>query len=203
MTISRLVPPLLALVLAAVHARAAEPTPWGQRDPSFSFQFGNDFDTHQRTREARDGSLSGFLYVSFTGVVTQDGYPVATHVDCNMSANCAVGWRIDGRPARATFVHHPMHDHPVFMLPRADIPQPGSYSHFHWTGPLVEQADPPADGYMLQLTAMNRFCFIHHDVMAMAATSAANCRDNGGVRVDRGVDIATHLNIVTAPSHHE
>jgi hypothetical protein len=50
-------------------------------------------------------------------------------------------------------------------------------------------------GYLLQLTAVNRFCFIHHG--AEAAMSAASCRDNGGVEVDRGLDIATHLNIVT------
>jgi len=51
------------------------------------------------------------------------------------------------------------------------------------------------DGYLLELTAMNSFCFIHHDVgMAMGAKS---CRENGGVKVDRGVDVATHLNIVT------
>jgi len=26
---------------------------------------------------------------------------------------------------------------------------------------------------------------------------AKSCRENGGVKVDRGVDVATHLNIVT------
>jgi hypothetical protein len=50
-------------------------------------------------------------------------------------------------------------------------------------------------GYLLQLTASNRFCFIHHG--AEAASGAMTCRDNGGVQVERGVDTATHLNIVT------
>jgi hypothetical protein len=51
-------------------------------------------------------------------------------------------------------------------------------------------------GYLLQLTAFNRFCFIHHG--AEAATGAKSCRDNGGVKVERGLDAATHLNIVAS-----
>ena len=142
---------------------------------------------------------SGFFYVHFTGVVTSDGYRVATHVDCGAMPGCSAGWKLDGKPARATFVHHPMHDHPVFQLSRSDIPQPGSYSHFHWLGQAMLQPQVPVDGYLLQLTAMNRFCFIHHG--ADMADAAASCSDNGGVAVNRGVDIASHLNIVTSPPH--
>jgi len=37
-------------------------------------------------------------------------------------------------------------------------------------------------------------CFIHHG--AEAANSGVTCRQNGGVNIDPGVDIAAHLNIV-------
>jgi hypothetical protein len=53
-------------------------------------------------------------------------------------------------------------------------------------------------GYVLQLTATSRFCFIHHG--ADAATSALDCRGNGGVAVAPGVDIATHLNLLAGPA---
>jgi hypothetical protein len=52
------------------------------------------------------------------------------------------------------------------------------------------------NGYLLQLTAVDKFCFIHHG--EQAATSSATCSANGGVNVDPGTDIATHLNIVAS-----
>ena len=96
-----------------------------------------------------------------------------------MTADCSVGWTLRGVPASARLVLHPMHDHPVYLMPRADLPQPGGYAHFHWTGMAMPMPYVPADGYMLELTAVSRFCFIHHG--AEAATGAASCRDNGGV----------------------
>lgn len=185
------------LALTAVAAQTAEPWPWGQAGPAPGFQFGNAIDGHQQTRLARDGSLTGFLYVGFTSVVTSDGYRVATHVDCNSSSACAVGWRLDGRPVSASLLYHPMHEHPVFVVKRADMPQPGAHSHFHWLGSVMPQPHLPVDGYLMQLTAMNRFCFIHHE--AGMARADASCRDNGGVPVRPGLDLATHLNIVAAP----
>jgi len=132
--------------------------------------------------------------ISYTGVVTQDRYRVATHVDCN-AMPCTVGWLLSGKPRTATLPYHVEPDHPVFLVSRADIPEPGAYAHFHWLG-----ADPmPGEsrsGYLLQLTAVDNFCFIHH--MADSATSDKTCRDNGGIKVNVGVDIATHLNIVTS-----
>lgn len=180
---------------ATTAALAAEMYPWRQHQRPFNFVFGNHIDGHQQTRQAHDGSLNGYLYIWYTGVVTKDGYPVATHVDCDAVAGCKVGWTLDGKPSNAKLVRQPMHDHPVFMLARPDIAQPGSYAHFHWTGMSMPMPYAPASGYLLQLTAVNSFCFVHH--MAGAATSAASCRDNRGVKVDRGIDIATHLNIVT------
>ncbi len=49
----------------------------------YSFLFGNEIDTHQQTRRIQGGDLFGYFYISFTGVVTKDGYRVATHLDCN------------------------------------------------------------------------------------------------------------------------
>lgn len=186
-----------ALALFSVTAvQAAEMYPWRQHQRPFDFRFGNEIDTHQQTREGRDGSLSGFLYIHYTGVITQDNYRVATHVNCDAVSDCQVGWTLDGRRASAKLVReHTMHDHPVFWIPRPDIPQPGSHAHFHWTGMAMPMPYLPADGYLLELTAVNSFCFIHHG--AEAASNAASCRDNGGIKVHRGIDIATHLNIVT------
>jgi hypothetical protein len=186
-----------SLALSAMTAvQAAEMYPWRQHKQPLSFVFGNEIDGHQQTREGRDGNLNGYLYVQYTGVVTKDNYPVATHVDCNaIGADCFVGWKVAGIPVSAMLVRQPTNDHPVFLIGRADIPQPGSYTHFHWKGAEMPKPYLPIDGYLLELTAMNSFCFIHHDVgMAMGAKS---CREGGGVKVDRGVDIATHLNIVT------
>lgn len=181
---------------SAIGASAAEKYSWRNHEAPFTFIFGNDIDSHQQTRLTHDGRLSGYLYIRYTGVVTKDGYRVATHVDCNTQVDCTVGWTIEGTAASASFLYHPMHDHPVFLLPRADVPQPGSFSHFHWTGPMMPMPHQPAAGYVLQLKAENSFCFIHHG--AEPASDQATCRDNGGVAVDRGIDLATHLNIVTA-----
>ena len=125
---------LAACMLSAMGgtANAADIYPWRNHDGGFSFVFGNDIDTHQQTRRARNGSLFGFFYIQFTGTVTRDRYPVATHVDCNSAgADCKVGWKIDAKPSSGKLVLEPTHDHPVFLIGRADIPQPGSYAHFH------------------------------------------------------------------------
>jgi hypothetical protein len=176
-------------------ATATDLYPWRNHAAPFTFLFGNEIDTHQQTRQTRDGSLFGFFYIEFTGVVTRDLYRVATHVDCNATSDCTVGWTLNGRPVRATFLYQVEHDHPVFLVKRADIPQPGAFSHFHWLGSMPAPS-VKADGYLLQHIAVDRFCFIHHG--AEGATSAKTCRGNGGVNVDPGTDIATHLNIVTS-----
>ena len=168
--------------------------PWRNHAAPFNFLFGNEIDTHQQTRQTQERNLFGFFYIQFTGVITRDLYRVATHVDCS-TTDCTVGWTLNGRPVRATFLYQVEHDHPVFLVNRADIPQPGAFAHFHWLGGMPAQ-DATADGYLLQLTAVDKFCFIHHG--AAGATGAKTCRGNGGVKVDLGTDIATHLNIVTS-----
>lgn len=187
-----------ALALAGAAALADDGVPWRNHAAPFDFVFGNDFDTHQQSRLGRDGSLRRFLYVRHTGVVTADGLPVATHADCNMAGDCVVGWRLRGEPAHATFLYHPMHDHPVFQVARAAIPQPGSHAHFHWLGALPQPL-MPAHGYLIELFATSRFCFIHHG--AEGALGARSCAANGGVPVVPGIDIATHLNLLAGPPH--
>jgi len=166
---------------SATAVQAAEMYPWREHQPPFIFVFGNEIDG---------------LYVHYTGVVTNDNLSVATHANCSAAgADCVAGWKIDAKPSSAKLVRQPMDDHPVFLIGRPDIPQPGAYVHFHWTGMAMPMPYLSVPGYLLQLTAFNRFCFIHHG--AEAARAAMSCRDNGGVKVEPGVDTATHLNIVT------
>lgn len=191
---------LAAVTIAAASAASADGFyPWRNHAAPFDFVFGNDIDTHQQTRRRPNGDLRGFFYIRYTGTTTADGYRVATHVDCNSMPDCVVGWMLEGKPRDAALHEQPMHDHPIFAIARADIPQPGSWSHFHWLGAAMPQPHLPVAGYVLQLTAVDRFCFIHHG--ADGATPASVCRDNGGVAVERGVDIATHLNLVSAAVH--
>jgi hypothetical protein len=172
--------------------------PWRDHAAPLNFLFGNEIDTYQQTRQKNDRNLFGFFYIQFTGTVTKDLYRVAKHVDCNATtSDCTVGWTLNGKAVRAKFLYQVGDDHPVFLVKRADIVQPGAFSHFHWLEDMPA-VGAVADGYLLQLTAEDKFCFIHHG--AASATSAKTCRSNGGVKVDPGIDIATHLNIVTSAS---
>ena len=187
---------LLSCMLNAGSAMAAG-YPWKNHAGPYNFLFGNDIDAHQQTRLQKSGDLFGFFYIKFTGIDTSDGYPVATHVDCNATPGCTVGWIMRGDPGSATFLYHVETEHPVWLVNRADIPQPGAHAHFHWLGdsmPMPNQ--PPMDGYFLELQAVDTFCFIHH--MADSASAGKTCRDNSGVVVTPGIDIATHVNIVAS-----
>lgn len=186
--------PLWLLAVSSI-VYATDLYPWRDHSPPFDFRFGNDIDAHQQTRRTPDGGLFGFFYVRFTGVVTKDRYRVASHADCSAFTDCTVGWTLNGVPQNATYLYQLASDHPVFLIARTGIPQPGAHAHFHWLGamPSVGQS---VSGYLLQLTAVDKFCFIHHD--AESATTNRTCSDNGGVNVDFGTDIATHMNIVAS-----
>lgn len=188
--------PLLAaaawLTLDAHEVHATDLYPWNNHASPLTFRFGNEIDMHQQSRASSGGNLAGFLYIQFTGTVTSDGYRVATHGDC-ASARCTVGWTFTGKALEAKLVLEPMHDHPLFFIERSAIPQPGAFSHFHWSGDMPALG-ASANGYVLQMVAVDRFCFLHHD--AGAAVGTKSCRDNAGVKVDLGVDVASHLNIV-------
>jgi hypothetical protein len=81
-------------------------------------------------------------------------------------------------------------------MDRADIVQPGAFTYFHWVGTLPVVGER-SRGYLLQLLAADRFCFVPN--ATQAATSSKTCSDNGGIALDLGLDMASHLNIVPAP----
>ena len=114
-------------------------------EPPFDYWFGNHMDTHQQTRLNEEGSLFGFLYVIDTGEVDADsGLPIMHHPRglgetyderCGISVKCIKGWQLRGQPGHAKFLFHSGvngNDHPVWLVNRVDILQPGHYSHFHW-----------------------------------------------------------------------
>ena len=161
--------------------------PWKFHQYPADFLFGNHIDTHQQSKIMPDGSLRGYLYVSFTGDFTGDGLPVAKHSDCEIAPEgCSVGWQWEAVPGEATFVYHDGMDHPVWLLDgRSDLPQPGAYSHFHWNGwPEKAGMLVPGErhsGYFLRLVAKDTFAFEH---------------SGEWIPVFPGVDNSTHLNIV-------
>ena len=204
----------------------------------YDFLFDNHIDTHQETKlKIKNGdqvSLKGFFYIIFTGDIDPaSGLPIARHPrgeahnevcgddnddefedeieDEDNEIECIVGWTMKGKPGEAKFLYHSGvngNDHPVWMVNRRQIHQPGSYSHFHWVGPEssdlrapddvpaacdkmnasgLEDLDPSAvdvvcPGWFLQIKAVEEFAF-----------------DHGGeiVPVRPGIDNATHLNLVT------
>jgi len=190
-------------------------------DAPYNFLFGNHLDSHQETKiKIKNGhpvSLKGSLFIIFTGEIDPvSGLPIAEHPsgsvceDDETADDCVVGWKINGLPGEAKFLYHSGvngNDHPVWMVNRVDIPQPGSYTHFHWittisTDPRTETVPIPdacnqnsasqlADagaanqicpGWFLEIKAIKKFAFNH-----------------GGeiVPVRPGIDNATHLNLVT------
>lgn len=209
-------------------------------DEPFDFLFGNHIDTHQETRLTIDKAtglpkrLFGKFYVIFTGETDSvSGLPIARHPRglseehderCGISVDCTVGWIMRGIPGAAKFLYHSGvndNDHPVWMVNRAEeasapspgmvIPQPGSYTHFHWitnsstdprvvrnpgsipaecdksrAGQLEEVAPSAVDfvcaGWFLQIRAQREFAFLH-----------------GGevIPVHPGMDNRSHLNLVT------
>ena len=187
----------------------------------FEFLFGNHIDTHQQTKlRAKSGkpaSLFGFFYITYTGAIDNaSGFPVARHPqgapddECGVNVKCVAGWIMEGKPGKAKFLYHNGvngNDHPVWMVNRVKIPQPGSFTHFHWitrssTDPRagtvsaacdknnagqLETQDPTAvnqtcPGWFLQIRAIRKFAFNH-----------------GGeiIPVRPGIDNKSHLNLVT------
>jgi len=166
--------------------------PWKAHAAPYDFVFENEFDTHQQTRRTQAGGLSGFLYIKYTGAMTTDGLPVAHHGDCAVVV-CDVGWLLNGTAAVGAFLHPVEGDHPVWLVDRRDIPQPGAYAHFHWLGDMPASPGEIRDGYLIELQAVKSFCFVHH-----LTAETGTCEARHGVAVRSGIDIATHLNIVTS-----
>ncbi len=179
----------MALVLLfSVSISLGKGMPWKNHQSPFDFLFNNHIDTHQQLMVLPDGSLLGYLYVSFTGKTNQDGIPIAQHKNCNgKGVKCSVGWEIRGVPGHASSLSHQMGDHPIWEVSRSHIPTPGAYTHFHWTGWPEHAHDLPVTGkpvmgYFLQLTGKDTFLFKH-----------------GGdeILVKNGLDNASHINIIS------
>lgn len=114
--------------------------------PPYDFLMGNHIDSHMENKLQADGSLKGRLYIYFTGETDEASrLPVARHPrgagehneECGVDPiECVVGWHVRALPAEAVFVSHSGvngDDHPVWLInTRNGIPQPGSYTHFHW-----------------------------------------------------------------------
>lgn len=190
------------------------------QEAPYDFLFGNHIDTHQETKlklkKGEPDSLKGFLYVIDTGKITDEGLPIYRHPsggpgeECGVSIDCEVGWKIKAKPGYAKFLYHRGvngNDHPVWMVNRVDIPQKGSFTHFHWitststdlrpvmvdgfcdknnAGQLETQKPTAVDeyflGWFLEIKAKMEFAFEH---------------GNEVIPVRKGDDNATHLNLVT------
>ena len=211
---------VISILLATIGGAKAQGL---SHNPPFDFMFGNHIDTHQQTKlrvkRGEPVSLFGFFYIFFTGKIDRaSGLPVARHPDgspgqvCGVDVDCVVGWIMRGKPGEAKFLYHSGvngNDHPVWMVNRVQIPQPGSWTHFHWI--TLSSSDPRADeetlpaacdknnagqlenedpsavdeicpGWFLQIKAIRAFAF-----------------DHGGeiISVRPGIDNKSHLNLVT------
>ena len=197
-------------------------------DPPFDFLFGNHIDTHQETRLKNNGELDGFFYIIFTGGTDEaSGLPIARHPRgashnevCDVdNIDCVAGWHISGIQGEAKFLYHSGvngNDHPVWLVNRVDIPQPGSYTHFHWitddeeaptqtTDPRLD--DPDFEGIPEECNQQNA------SQLEAAGAADVTCPgwfmeiqavrrfafDHGGeiIPVYTGDDNASHLNLVT------
>lgn len=175
---------LFTLTMVAV-VSASTGYPWNDHAAPYDYLFGNHIDTHLQSQEIDKDKLQGFFYIQYTGNEV-DGAPEARHADCGAhDAECTVGWKLNGIAVQATLLEKSEGMHPQWCVDPADIPRAPGYSHFHWegmpehAGGLVEGA--AYDGYLLKLTAIDRFFFEHH----------------GGFLVTPGIDTETHANVVT------
>lgn len=185
-------------------------------DPPRNYRFGNNFDSHQEAmlkldKNGKPASLSGFFYIKFKLNTVVEGLPLAEHPsgsDCvDTPEICEVGWTFEAIPSEAIFVFHEgeKDDHPVWLLDRIQIPQPGSFTHFHWITAqsnldprsisvpqscnvsganqlTVDENGEACPGWLIQIRAVREFAFEHGDEI---------------VPVRPGLDNATHLNLIT------
>lgn len=211
------------------------------RTTPFDFRFGNHIDTHQLTTVV-DGQLCGSFYIIFWspefegGPDPDSGLPLARHPRgashqevCGVDVVCYPGWSILAEQGQAKFLYHSGvngNDHPVWMVNRGEassttvsaIPQPGSFTHFHW---IANQSDGTTDPRALdpgisaacdknnagQLetqapTAVNEVCqgwFLQIETQKDRPFRDGFAFQHGGetIVVRPGMDNRSHLNLVT------
>ena len=176
---------VLLLSFAIVGAAyAVESYPWNSHAEPYDYLFGNHIYTHQQSNLNGKDQLGGFFYIKYTGNEV-DGVPEAEHGNCDAAAvDCTVGWKLKGIKVQSKLIEKPESGHPLWEIDSQNMPKSPGYTHFHWEGApehagalLVGQS---YDGYLLKLTAVDRFFFKHH----------------GGFLVTPGIDTETHANIV-------
>ncbi len=127
---------------------------WRDHAHPYTFLFGNHIDTHEELKYRRRaaGDLKGWFYVFDSGESTHDGLPILKHCTKpeHYAAGCVAGWKLEAKPCipeldgcQAMYLYH-YHDHPVWLVcpvrddtgnlraERNCVPQPGSYTHYHW-----------------------------------------------------------------------
>jgi hypothetical protein len=182
----------LVVGVAAVAVAGYE---WRDHAAPFDFEFGNHIDTHQQTQEVGKGQLTGFLYITPSDKVTDQGITIAKHGDCEQDAEgCTVGWNLHGLESTASYCGHRSGEHPGWAIDPADMPRQPGYTHFHWLGEPVHHSGSSDDhttsddglvvgtvydGKLLKLTGVETFVFNHH----------------GEFLVSPGIDFVTHANV--------
>ena len=172
---------IVFLLLASASAALADEDDlgyaWRNHDPLFTdyiFTFENLIDTHQQTRELKNGRLQGYIYIQFTGEMI-DGKPVARRADCtNPDLDCRVGWEVIGIPVSgAKLVQKGPR---IWEIDAANLPEDQEFTHFHWTkddqvpshnpkkpcGLVIYDETAPVtyEGYLFKRTAVTEFYWL-------------------------------------------
>jgi uncharacterized membrane protein YgcG len=179
---------LLALSVTGVKAGESgvgmdEDYPWLDHAFPMDFTFENMIDTHQQSLLYRKNFLQGFIYIHYTGEITEDGIPIARKADCQIES-CSVGWVIRGIPFQATLVNKGPR---IWEVDPADLPREPGFTHFHWTGspykPHGLVLDPPTvyDGYLLKRMAATTFYWLGGSGQGGSGGGGCSCGgDMGG-----------------------
>lgn len=205
-----IVAPEPTTVDAAARPEVGLGVPWRDHRAPWDFKFGNRMDQHQQSKENGNNQLNGFLYIDFTGAMTKKDVPIAVHTDCSVTEECTVGWVMHGLRTEAQLISAGQ-GQPQWCIPSGAWPTdaPG-YTHFHWIrvdkglGEATEGESFP--GYLLKLTAVERFAFGHsHAGSGGSGGSGGGCDDGAhddgihddgihddGSHDDGGCDDGTH-----------
>ena len=121
---------LLLVSVSGVMAADKKGYPWQNHLPPYDFKFGNMIDSHQQTKVNVKDKLQGYIYIHYTGELTEDGYPIARKAHCP-TEDCDVGWRVKGEKMEATLVCLAPR---TWLVESEFLLKERVYSHFHWLG---------------------------------------------------------------------